>query len=248
MVERGGTPLVQYHAGGAGVDDLEQMGLSEGVWEVAGDWVRCFVWSTGPFIGRSVEEQGDQKLAGSSVLAAFGARSGHGGHARVLGGCWLGRGVLWVSSGEGRAVGIVQGRRSLGGGPGRISPPSSPSHGLGWGWGSWARPWCLPGAWLQRWSEPEQWSTQWFGLGLIASASVRQNARKSLKFKFLKFSSLGDHHIGQGILLYFCFKEINFFAKILISNLVKSQIQIQTLAQVWVMLWFEFLVDLCWLS
>jgi hypothetical protein len=43
VVERGGAPLVQYHAGGAGVDDLEQTGLSESVWEVAGDWVRCFV-------------------------------------------------------------------------------------------------------------------------------------------------------------------------------------------------------------
>jgi hypothetical protein len=43
VVERGGTPLVQYHADGAGVDDLEQTGLSEGVWEVAGDWVSSFV-------------------------------------------------------------------------------------------------------------------------------------------------------------------------------------------------------------
>jgi hypothetical protein len=43
VVERGGAPLVQYHTGGAGINDLEQMGLSEGVWEVAGDWVHCFV-------------------------------------------------------------------------------------------------------------------------------------------------------------------------------------------------------------
>jgi hypothetical protein len=43
VVERGGAPLVQYHAGGAGVDDLEQTGLSEDVWEVAGDWLRCFI-------------------------------------------------------------------------------------------------------------------------------------------------------------------------------------------------------------
>jgi hypothetical protein len=27
---------------------------------------------------------------------------------------------------------------------------------------------------------------------------VRRNARKSLKFEFLKFSTLGDQHIGQG--------------------------------------------------
>jgi hypothetical protein len=65
----------------------------------------------------------------------------------------------------------------------------------------------------------------------FASASVRRNARKSLKFEFLKTSSLGDHHIGQGMQSYFCSGEITSFAKILISNLVKSLIQIQTLAQ-----------------
>jgi hypothetical protein len=43
VVERGSAPLVQYHAGGVGVDNLEQTGLSEGVWEVAGSEVLLFV-------------------------------------------------------------------------------------------------------------------------------------------------------------------------------------------------------------
>jgi hypothetical protein len=46
------------------------------------------------------------------------------------------------------------------------------------------------------------------------SASVRRNARKSLKFEFLKFSTLGDQHIGQGFQSYFCSGEITGFAKI----------------------------------
>jgi hypothetical protein len=32
----------------------------------------------------------------------------------------------------------------------------------------------------------------------VAPASVRRNARKKFKFEFLKFSTLGDQHIGQG--------------------------------------------------
>jgi hypothetical protein len=67
--------------------------------------------STGVFIASGGREQGDQKLAGSGVLAAFGARSGHGGLGSVLGGCRLSCGVLWVCSGEDRAVDIAQGRR-----------------------------------------------------------------------------------------------------------------------------------------
>jgi hypothetical protein len=46
------------------------------------------------------------------------------------------------------------------------------------------------------------------------SASARRNARKSLKFKFLKFSTLGDQHNGQGFQSYFCSGEITGFAKI----------------------------------
>jgi hypothetical protein len=56
--------------------------------------------------------------------------------------------------------------------------------------------------------------------GLISSASVRRNARKSLKFKFLKFSSLGTQPIGQGILSYFCFKERRSFEEILFQILI----------------------------
>jgi hypothetical protein len=37
VVERGGAPRVQYLAGVAGVDELEQAGRNECVWEVAGD-------------------------------------------------------------------------------------------------------------------------------------------------------------------------------------------------------------------
>jgi hypothetical protein len=40
-----------------------------------------------------------------------------------------------------------------------------------------------------------------------------------LKFEFLKFSTLGDQHIGQGFLPYFCFKERRSFAEIYISKL-----------------------------
>jgi hypothetical protein len=43
VVERGGAPLVQYHSGGAGDGELGQAGLSEHVWEVAGDWVSVSV-------------------------------------------------------------------------------------------------------------------------------------------------------------------------------------------------------------
>jgi hypothetical protein len=71
----------------------------------------------GPFIGRSDEGKRGQKLAIAGVLAAFEALSGHGVHARVLGGGWFGRGVLWVSSGASKLVGIAQGKGLLGGGP-----------------------------------------------------------------------------------------------------------------------------------
>jgi hypothetical protein len=54
----------------------------------------------------------------------------------------------------------------------------------------------------------------------FASASVRRNARKSLKFEFLKSSTLGDQHIGQGALSYFCYKERRSFAEILFQILV----------------------------
>jgi hypothetical protein len=67
--------------------------------------------STGVFIASGGREQGDQRVASTGVLAAFGARSGHGGLGGVLGGRRLGCGRLCVCSGEGRAVGIEQRRR-----------------------------------------------------------------------------------------------------------------------------------------
>jgi hypothetical protein len=45
---------------------------------------------------------------------------------------------------------------------------------------------------------------------------VRHNARKKLKFKFLKFFTLGGQHIRQGLQRYFCSEEITCFAKICI--------------------------------
>jgi hypothetical protein len=48
-------------------------------------------------------------VASAGVLAAFGARSGHGGLGGVLGGCRLGCSGLWVGSGASRAVGNAQG-------------------------------------------------------------------------------------------------------------------------------------------
>jgi hypothetical protein len=100
-----------------------------------GDGVRLLGASTGVFIASGGREQGDQKVASTGVLAAFGARSGHGGLGGVLGRCRLGCGRLWVGSGASRAVGIEQGEEGLGGGPGRISLRPSSSHGLGRGRG-----------------------------------------------------------------------------------------------------------------
>jgi hypothetical protein len=117
-------------------------------------------------------------------------------------------------------VGIVQGEEELGGGPGRTSLLPSSSHGLGRGWGRWSRSRHRPGAWLQRLGELEQCSTSELDLVRFLSASVRRNARKNLKFEFLKISSLGDQHIDQGVLSYFCYKERRSFAEILFQILI----------------------------
>jgi hypothetical protein len=45
---------------------------------------------------------------------------------------------------------------------------------------------------------------------------VRRNARKKIKFEFLKFFTLGDQHISQGFQGYFCSEAITCFAKIYI--------------------------------
>jgi hypothetical protein len=85
----------------------------------------------GPFIGRSVEGKGGQKLAVAGALACASSDHGHGGLARVLGGFGLGRGVLWVGAGEGRVVGDVQAAgKKRGGSWGAVS--SSPPSSMAW--------------------------------------------------------------------------------------------------------------------
>jgi hypothetical protein len=49
---------------------------------------------------------------------------------------------------------------------------------------------------------------------------ARRNVRKKFKFEFLKFSTLGDQHIGQGIQWYFCSEERMSFAEILFQILL----------------------------
>jgi hypothetical protein len=44
---------------------------------------------------------------------------------------------------------------------------------------------------------------------------ARHNARKKLKFEFLKIFTLGGQHIRQGFQNYFCSEEISCFAEIL---------------------------------
>jgi hypothetical protein len=100
-----------------------------------GDGVHLLGASTGVFIATGGRGQGDWKVSSAGVLAVFGACSEHDGLGGVLGGCRLGYGGLWVGSGASRAVGIVQEEDGLGGGPGRISLHSFPSHGSGWGRG-----------------------------------------------------------------------------------------------------------------
>jgi hypothetical protein len=91
------------------------------------------------------------------MLAACTGDTGLVGFTRVLEGVGLGRGVLWVGAGEGRAVGDVQNAgEKRGGGPGCCSLISSLSHGSGRDWGCWTRPRRLPGAWLQGLDERRQ--------------------------------------------------------------------------------------------
>jgi hypothetical protein len=65
------------------------------------------------------------------------------------------------------------------------------------------------------------------------SASVRRNACKSLKFEFLKFSTLGAQHMSQGFQSYFCTGETTGFCKkFIFENRVWSLFQIQSLIDV----------------
>jgi hypothetical protein len=148
------------------------------------------------------------------------SNTGHGGLASVLEGFCLGDGVLWVGSGEVTAVGDVQGAE-------------------GEERGSWARSSSSPplltarvgaeGAGVDRGGLHEH------GYRLEANGNsaghceldslrfclpgVRRNARKKFKFKFLKFFTLGGHHIRQGFQRYFCYKERLSFAEIIFQIL-----------------------------
>jgi hypothetical protein len=56
-------------------------------------------------------------------------------------------------------------------------------------------------------------------LSPICLPGVRSNVRKKFKFEFLKFSTLGGQHIGQGFQSYFCYKEMLSFAEIVFAFL-----------------------------
>jgi hypothetical protein len=49
----------------------------------------------------------------------------------------------------------------------------------------------------------------------FCSPGVRSNARKKLKFEFLKIFTLGGQHMRQGCQRYFCYKERLSFAEII---------------------------------
>jgi hypothetical protein len=236
VVERSGAPRIQYHSGEAGDGEPEQAGLNECVWEVAGDWVRCFIWSAGPFIGRNVEEQGDQKIAVAGVLAAFEGRSVHGGLGFMLGRCWFGRGVLWVSSGASKLVGIVQGRGLLGGGPGCNTRFPSTSPGLGRGWGCWNRSRRGQGAWRQCWSKPAYCSSSEIYFILICCCQCSTKCPQEPKIWIFKIFHFGCSSYWIRYPVIFLFWRNNKFCKNSYFKFVKSLVQIQTLAQVWVML------------
>jgi hypothetical protein len=97
------------------------------------------VCSEGLYIGQGVGDKGGQKVACAGALVVCKGHAGHGGLGGVLEGCCLGGGVLWVGAGEVAMVGDVQGAEGEErGGPGRVLPLPSLSHGLGRGWGGWA--------------------------------------------------------------------------------------------------------------
>jgi hypothetical protein len=139
------------------------------------------------------------------VLAMCTGKAGCGGLGGVLAGCCPGVGVLWACSGELTPVGIVQ--RAEGkerGCPGGFLPVLHVSRS-----GSGQR-----GLELDRGVSTSMAT----GLGRMGTAmatvalifpgfrppSVRHNARKNSKFKFLKSFTLGCQHIKQGFQRYFC--------------------------------------------
>jgi hypothetical protein len=136
------------------------------------------------------------------------------GLARVLEGFGLGDGVLWVGSGEVTAVGSLQRGRGTERGV-RAASSSSPPFRT-------ARV-RAEGAGLDRGDIHEHGYRHETNGNSEAHSSldfsgfcppgVRPNARKKLKFKFLKFFTLGGQHIRQGFPRYFCSEEITDFAK-----------------------------------
>jgi hypothetical protein len=129
--------------------------------------------------------------------------------------------MLWVGAGEGRAVGDVQqaGKKREGVlGAASSSPPFLTAR-VGAG-----------GAGLYRGIFQEHGDRVWANGNSAGHCEldslrfcppgVRRIARKKFKFEILKFSTLGDQHIGQGFQSYFCYKERLSFAEILFAFLI----------------------------
>jgi hypothetical protein len=134
------------------------------------------------------------------MLATCTGDTGLDGLVRVLEGFGLGRGVLWVDSGEGTVVESLQrAEEEERGGSWVLSPLLLPFSRLGLGQrglGSTAEVSRSMATGFER--------ARTVKLTVIMICpdfhlpGVRRNARKRFKFEFLKFSTLGDPHIGQG--------------------------------------------------
>jgi hypothetical protein len=156
-------------------------------------------------------------VACAGALAVCKGHAGHGGLGGVLEGCCFGCGGLWVGSGAVMAVGIVQEEERQIGGSWAHSSPSLHFSRLGSGQrelGSTA------GVSTSMATGTRRTGAVIFTVKSIfldfCSPGVRSNARKKLKFEFLKFLTLGGQHNRQGFQRYFCSEEITCFAKICI--------------------------------
>jgi hypothetical protein len=103
--------------------------------------VVLFRQTGGPFIGGRSEGGRRPEVAGAGGVRAMGIGDARRcGFGCVLAGLGRSDGALWVGCGELTLVGVVQREeRQRGGGSGCFSSLSSLSHGLGRGWGGWAR-------------------------------------------------------------------------------------------------------------
>jgi hypothetical protein len=154
------------------------------------------------------------------VLATCTGDTGLDGLARVLEGFGLGDGVLWVGSGEVTVVGDVQRAEEEERGSWALSSSSPPFLTARVG---------VEGAGLDRGDSPGMATgTRRTGAVIFTvkpifsdfcSLGVRSNARKKLKFEFLKFFTLGGQQMRQGCQRYFCYTERLSFAEILIRIL-----------------------------